>query len=134
MSTFNLFVYGTLQRGGAAHDQLRGCALLGYAAVGGTLYEIDGRFPALLLYGDAPVRGEVWRCPAALLPQLDAYEGREHGLFRRVGVEATASSGDLLPCWVYTAGPALSRKLLPGARLPDGVWPTARGAADGLRY
>ncbi|CAN5756538.1 gamma-glutamylcyclotransferase [soil metagenome] len=128
MSPFNLFVYGTLQRGGSAHDQLRECDCAGAATVGGTLYDIDGRFPALLLYGDAPVRGEVWRCPAALLPQLDAYEGRADSLFRRVGVEATASTGDRLPCWVYTAGPALSRKLRPEARLPHGAWPVARGS------
>lgn len=133
MSTFNLFVYGTLRRGGGAHDQLRGCEWVGEATVGGTLYDIDGRFPALLLYGDAPVRGEVWRCPAVLLPQLDAYEGRADSLFRRVGVEATAPLGDHLPCWVYTAGPALSRKLRPEARLPGGTWPAPGDAGTGTR-
>lgn len=117
----NIFVYGTLRRGGTAHDRLRGCAYVADATVGGTLYDIDGRYPALLLYGDAPVRGEVWSCPAELLPELDAYEGVADGLFRRVGVEATAADG-LLPCWTWTAGPALARKLVPDARLARASW------------
>jgi gamma-glutamylcyclotransferase (GGCT)/AIG2-like uncharacterized protein YtfP len=121
--TFNLFVYGTLRRGDVAEDVLHGCDWLGEATVAGVLYDIDGRFPALLLYGDALVHGELWRCPAALLPELDAYEGAADGLFRRVGVEVTAGD-EAVACWTYAAGPALSRRLVSERRVASGRWGT----------
>jgi gamma-glutamylcyclotransferase (GGCT)/AIG2-like uncharacterized protein YtfP len=85
------------------------------------LYDIDGRFPALLLYGNAPVQGDVWRCPADRLLRLDDYEGVDDGLFVRRAVEVVTDRG-MLPCWVYTAGPALARKLLPDWRIASGAW------------
>ncbi|HSJ25529.1 MAG TPA: gamma-glutamylcyclotransferase family protein, partial [Longimicrobiales bacterium] len=99
-----------------------GCEHIGTATVSGILYDMDGRFPALVLYGTEPVEGEVWRCPPDVLWRLDEYEGTASGLFRRVAVEVTTRDGDL-PCWVYTAGPALSRKLVPGRQLRGGRWP-----------
>lgn len=122
-AVFNLFVYGTLRKGGSGAAVLSGCEHLGAASVPGLLYDIEGRFPALLLYGDAPVPGELWRCPASLLLRLDEYEGVDNGLFRRVGVEPVTPSGDSLAAWTYVAGPALSRKLTPDARLDPAVWP-----------
>jgi gamma-glutamylcyclotransferase (GGCT)/AIG2-like uncharacterized protein YtfP len=121
VSTFHLFAYGTLRSDAAAAALLADCERIGNGTARGILYDIDGRFPALLLYGGAPVYGEVWRCPAALLPQLDSYEGTDSGLFRRVAVEVETSDG-MLPCWVYAAGPALSRKLVPGGRIASGLW------------
>ncbi|CAN5716892.1 gamma-glutamylcyclotransferase [soil metagenome] len=122
MSGFNLFVYGTLRRGGSAHQTLDACEFVADGTVGGTLYDIDDSFPALLLYGAVPVYGEVWRCPAELLLRLDEYEGTARGLFRRVGVEVATDDGTL-PCWTYAAGPALARGLLPRRRLASGRWP-----------
>ena len=90
--------------------------------IGGTLYDIEGRFPALVHYGSDPVRGEIWRCPADLLLGLDSYEGTASGLFRRVAVEIESDGGERMPCWVYTAGPALSRQLTPANRVPSGRW------------
>lgn len=127
MSTFNLFAYGTLRGDGAAAGVLDRCTLRGTASVGGMLYDIDGRFPALVLYGDAPVHGDVWECPSPLLRRLDEYEDIRGGLFRRVAIEVVTADGAALPCWIYTAGPALSQKLLPEARLPDGVWSAPGG-------
>jgi gamma-glutamylcyclotransferase (GGCT)/AIG2-like uncharacterized protein YtfP len=121
MSGFNLFVYGSLRRGGGAGDLLSGCELVGEGTVSGTLYDIGGRFPAVVLYGDVPVRGEVWRCPPELLCHLDAYEGTDSGLFRRVAIEVQLN-GEPVPCWVYAAGPALSRELRPEARIAGGDW------------
>jgi gamma-glutamylcyclotransferase (GGCT)/AIG2-like uncharacterized protein YtfP len=119
--SFNLFVYGTLRRGGPAHDRLAGCEHVGEGKVGGVLYDIDGRFPALLHYGETPVYGEIWRCPAELLLQLDRFEGVDSGLFRRRGIEVETERGEV-PCWTYTAGPALSRKLQPDRRIRSGRW------------
>jgi gamma-glutamylcyclotransferase (GGCT)/AIG2-like uncharacterized protein YtfP len=119
---FNLFVYGTLRRGHAAAVMLDDCEHLGTATVRGILYDIEGRFPALVLYGTDPVEGEIWRCPPELLERLDAYEGIANGLFRRVGVEAEMN-GAPVACWTYAAGPAIARKLLPERRLTGMSWP-----------
>jgi gamma-glutamylcyclotransferase (GGCT)/AIG2-like uncharacterized protein YtfP len=125
VSTFNLFVYGTLLRDGVAADLLACCGRVGEAVVRGVMYDIDGRFPAVVLYGDAPVHGEVWRCPAELLLRVDEYEGVASGLFRRVAVEAELGDGRVA-CWVYAAGPALGRQLTADARVVDGRWSGVR--------
>ena len=111
---FHLFVYGTLRGSGRASGLLDACERVREAAVQGTLYDV-GDYPALLLSGNDRVTGEIWRCPADLLPRLDRYELVDQRLFRRVGARIGG-----LPCWVYVAGPALGTGLRPGARLrPD---------------
>lgn len=114
---FHLFVYGTLRSGGEAAHLLEGCEFIARGEVPGTLYDIRGEHPALILYGDTPVPGEIWRCPAALLPALDAYEEVATGLTRRVGVTVNDTG-----CWVYVAGPRLARELTPARRIASGVW------------
>src|SRR5690606_22393153 len=101
---FHLFAYGTLRNAdGATTPLMQGARRVADATVAGTLYDIDGEFPALMLYGATPVSGTVWHIPdAARLALLDEYEGVERGLYRRAAVEAAG-----LPCWVYVAGPAL---------------------------
>lgn len=112
MADFHLFSYGTLRSaGGAPARQLRGCELVGSAVISGALFDI-GPYPALLLAGDDPVEGEIWRCPADLLAGLDQYEGVAAGLFRRVGVRVAGYA-----CWVYVAGPALGPRLTPHSRI-----------------
>jgi gamma-glutamylcyclotransferase (GGCT)/AIG2-like uncharacterized protein YtfP len=120
-ATFNLFAYGTLRDGDEADSLLHGCDHVGAGVVRGILYDIDSRYPALLLYGNAPVYGEIWRCPADLLLGLDEYEGTAHGLFRRIAVEVEHDDGHL-SCWLYAAGPALSRRLIAENRIEDGRW------------
>ncbi|MEX1184168.1 MAG: gamma-glutamylcyclotransferase [Gemmatimonadota bacterium] len=113
--TFSLFIYDRLRD----HPLLDGCMAVADASVGGILYDL-GDCAVLLLYGSTPVRGQVVRCPAALLQRLDTELAVGEGRFRRVGVEAETAGQDLLPCWVYTAGPALSRRLLPDRRVAAG--------------
>jgi gamma-glutamylcyclotransferase (GGCT)/AIG2-like uncharacterized protein YtfP len=115
--TFNLFVYGTLKAGGANAHRMEGCQHLGPAQLGGILYDIDGQHPALVLYGGKLVSGELWHCPWELLAELDAFEGVQTGLFRRVGVRVRAQSGEELACWTYVAGPKLAHKLMPARRI-----------------
>ena len=122
---FHLFVYGTLRQGSAPSAHMHACERLGDATIPGILYDIDGRFPAVVLYGEGRVIGEIWRCPAPELTRLDSYEGTASGLFRRVAIEADSASG-AVPCWTYAAGPALARKLVPARRLPGGEWPPTR--------
>ncbi|MFS8636796.1 MAG: gamma-glutamylcyclotransferase family protein [Gemmatimonadota bacterium] len=117
-ATFHLFTYGTLRRGGAAAELLEGCELVGKATVTGTLFDIDGEYPAMILAGPGTVEGEVWRCPTHTLARLDEYEGVAEGLFRRVGVRAGEWA-----CWTYVAGPMLAARLTPDRRLDGGRWP-----------
>lgn len=115
-SHFHLFVYGTLKSGGKNESVLSSCERVSAGEVGGVLYEIDGDHPALILYGNIPIEGEIWRCPNEMLPQLDAFEGIDHGLFRRVGVTVRD-----IGCWTYVAGPRLTKKLNPDNRITR--WP-----------
>jgi gamma-glutamylcyclotransferase (GGCT)/AIG2-like uncharacterized protein YtfP len=112
----HVFVYGTLRGGAGSAKMLDGCVRVADATVEGTLYDF-GEYPALMLYGATPVQGEVWRCPAEKLGQLDAYEGVSRGLFRRIAVEVAG-----IPCWAWVAGPALARRLTPDRRMSHGVW------------
>lgn len=114
---FHLFTYGTLTaRAGDDGDgiipgPLAGCELAGEGTIHGTLYDL-GLYPALLLAGNDPVDGQIWRCPASLLPDLDRYEATDQGLFRRVGIRVADTA-----CWVYVAGPRLATRLIPAARV-----------------
>jgi gamma-glutamylcyclotransferase (GGCT)/AIG2-like uncharacterized protein YtfP len=114
---FHLFVYGTLRSTGSAAERMAGCQLVGAGSVGGILYDIDGAYPALIVYGNTPVRGEVWRCPSSMLLPLDEYENVVSGLFRRIGVEVQLDSGAAQGCWAYVAGPKLTRKLTAARRV-----------------
>lgn len=115
---FHLFLYGTLLNGNGASALMTGCTRLCDAIVSGTLYDIDGAFPALMPYGQTPVAGEILYCSdVGVLQRLDAYEGVAQGLFRRIGMEIQGHA-----CWVYVAGPALARKLTPDRRVTGGRW------------
>ncbi len=102
-------------------DLLRGCECVGTFRIAGALYDINGAFPALVLDGSGEVEGEVWRCPAGVLPRLDRYEGVAAGLYARVRVRAGEHD-----CWTYVAGPALAHLLTPELRIPSGVWAPGR--------
>jgi gamma-glutamylcyclotransferase (GGCT)/AIG2-like uncharacterized protein YtfP len=126
--TFNLFVYGTLMSAGSGSHMLQGCQRMGTGRVDGILYDIDGEHPALVLYGNEPIAGEVWRCPWQLLARLDEYEGVGVGLFRRVAVNAQHENGEQMPCWIYVAGPKLAHKLSASRRIA--AWPA--GLSHGI--
>ncbi len=116
---FHLFTYGSLKAGAASAEAralLARCERVGPGSVRGTLYDV-GDYPALLLAGDDRISGEIWRCPAHALPDLDRYEGVAEGLFRRVGVEVDGRG-----CWTYVAGPGLGPGLVPDRRIQSGRW------------
>jgi gamma-glutamylcyclotransferase (GGCT)/AIG2-like uncharacterized protein YtfP len=119
-ATTHIFVYGTLMEGGGATALLRGCVRVGPGTVRGTLYDLDGEFPVLMLAGPDRIHGEVWRCPAGVLLELDRYEGVAAGLFRRVAVQVGPHA-----CWSYVAGPRLGRRLTPDRRISGGRWQPA---------
>ncbi|HWV58640.1 MAG TPA: gamma-glutamylcyclotransferase family protein, partial [Longimicrobiales bacterium] len=113
----HVFVYGTLMHGQPENTLLRAAERVREARVTGTLYDVDGQFPALVLAGTDVVHGEIWRCAPDTLYELDRYEDVAGGLFRRVALRI-----DDLACWTYVAGGALATRLSPDRRIPAGSW------------
>jgi gamma-glutamylaminecyclotransferase len=85
----NLFIYGTLKRGGSNHALLAGQKFLGPArtAPGYTLYSL-GDYPGMVAHpADRDgVTGEAWSVDAHCLAQLDQLEGLNEGLYLRTVV------------------------------------------------
>ncbi len=113
---FHLFVYDRAPEALGSTDIPEECERVATRAVAGTLYDVDGAYPALVLAGTGQIEGEVWRCPVELLPEFDRDERVSAGLFRRVGVQVEEYA-----CWVYVAGPKLVRWLVPGRRVDSKV-------------
>jgi gamma-glutamylcyclotransferase (GGCT)/AIG2-like uncharacterized protein YtfP len=119
-----LFAYGTLGPASAG-DVARG----GWVAdaVRGRLFDL-GPYPALVDLGGAAagwVHGHVRHADRdEVLGRLDAYEGVDEGLYRRVAAATRAGRR----VWVYV----YARALPPGARaVPGGRWrPIHRPGAD----
>lgn len=111
-----VFVYGTLRRGGGGEHRLANASFAGPANVPGRLLAGPG-YPVLVLDGDAPVQGEIWRCDAETLADLDAYEGVDEGLFRRVRREIGGA-----PAWVYVAGACFERTIDRLEAVTGGDW------------
>lgn len=104
----NLFVYGTLMKGLAAHDLISGFEFKGNAETRGVL--IDVGYPGLLM-ADAGtfagfVHGEMYEFTQEqfreAFPEIDAYECTDAGLFVRtrqwVRLIGTA---EFVPTYVY---------------------------------
>lgn len=87
-----VFVYGTLKRGGRLHHCLTDSEYVGEGVVRGKLYDV-GAFPALI-HSDSVaggsdhsyVRGEIYSVDADTLQHLDIVEGAPM-LYRRESVE-----------------------------------------------
>ncbi|HEY0464601.1 MAG TPA: gamma-glutamylcyclotransferase family protein [Polyangiaceae bacterium] len=73
-----LFVYGSLKRGRANHQQLQAAEYLSPARTAPcfALRVVHG-YPTLVP-GSLPILGELYRIPAALLVALDEFEGAEY--------------------------------------------------------
>ncbi|MEB3235763.1 MAG: gamma-glutamylcyclotransferase family protein [Cyanobacteriota bacterium] len=111
-----LFVYGSLKRGMANHQQLATAVALGAAQLQGlALYDL-GPFPMAIASGDRghTLHGELYGIPALLLPGLDRFEGVPR-LYRRV--RWPLAGGDRV--WVYIGHPRQVRFV---PRLEDGQW------------
>lgn len=117
-----LFVYGSLRSGGSAAGYLSGCSPIGTFRIPGSLYDLDGDYPALVLDEAGEVEGEVWRCPTELLTLLDRYELVHEGMYERARVRVGEHD-----CWTYVAGPALAALLVPERRIASGTWPPRTG-------
>jgi gamma-glutamylcyclotransferase (GGCT)/AIG2-like uncharacterized protein YtfP len=73
-----LFVYGTLRRGFANHEQLEGAEFVG-PCVTAPAYAVESHagYP-VLVRGTAAVPGELYAVGEELLARLDAFEGADY--------------------------------------------------------
>lgn len=108
MSRAQLFVYGSLKRGGRHHDLMSRARFLGEACTEpGFALEPLGDYLALVERPDAaavtlPVPGELFEVDAALLAALDEFEGE--GYERRL-VPVREMSGEIRLALAYAAKP-----------------------------
>lgn len=86
----NIFVYGTLKRGGSNHHLLVGQQFVASARTEPLyrLYALSD-YPAMI---DAPqngclIEGEVWSVDTGCLASLDRLEGLDEGLYKRVPIQ-----------------------------------------------
>jgi gamma-glutamylaminecyclotransferase len=116
MRRTRLFVYGTLKRGGASAERMRGATFEGSVATaaGYALYDL-GEYPALVEGGDGVVEGEVYLVTADHLAELDRYEGYPE-LYRRELVPLT--DGSRAEAYLMPASAVVGHRKIPG-----GVWP-----------
>jgi len=96
----NIFVYGTLRRGGSNHFRMEGAEFLSAATANGRLYRIDW-YPGLVLDAAADgVTGEIYQVSPGMLDELDRFEGPE---YRRVRVEVNCGGDHRSPlaAWIW---------------------------------
>ena len=112
-----LFVYGTLRRGGS-NDIARiapGAQFAGVARLRGRLYDVNGRWPALVLDSAAAwVTGELYRIAQHEWPALDALENtvtphNPNGHYFKVAAPVETANAVTMDVTVYTANPATTR-------------------------
>jgi gamma-glutamylcyclotransferase (GGCT)/AIG2-like uncharacterized protein YtfP len=95
----NVFVYGTLKRGGGNHHYLAGQKFLGEACTGPgfTLFSL-GDYPGMVRSADPTrqVAGEIWSVTEPCRAQLDELEGVAEQLYARVPIPLAAPYDQVL--------------------------------------
>jgi gamma-glutamylcyclotransferase (GGCT)/AIG2-like uncharacterized protein YtfP len=111
-----VFVYGSLKRGMANHQQLQGAVWRGVASLAGfALYDL-GPFPMAVPCSEpgCAISGECFGVNAALLEQLDRFEGVPRLYTRQ---SHRLNQGE--EAWVYVGR---ARQVRHVRRLADGCW------------
>ncbi|MBC8125574.1 MAG: gamma-glutamylcyclotransferase [Gloeobacteraceae cyanobacterium ES-bin-144] len=99
-----VFVYGTLRRDASNHFRMAGAEFISAGSIRGRMYGF-GWYPGLVLddAGDDLV-GEIYAVNAALLAELDRFEGLSAGEieseYRRVRVDVLTDTG-VISAWVW---------------------------------
>jgi len=116
----NIFVYGTLRRGGAAEDKLRDSEHLGSATIRGRLYAIDW-YPGVIEDAEAyEIIGDVFSVNEDTLAKLDEYEGMAsgdphlHEYIRKTCPVLCEGEKMLVDVWLYQAEVDESRRIKHG--------------------
>jgi len=89
MKSYNIFVYGTLRRGGMYADYLNSSELVRkkYQLPGFALYDYQHWYPFMVQQTGSTVVGDIYRVNEADLPRLHELEGVQERLFRFVHLE-----------------------------------------------
>jgi gamma-glutamylcyclotransferase (GGCT)/AIG2-like uncharacterized protein YtfP len=94
----NIFVYGTLRRGGSNHFRMEMARFVAAGMVSGRLYQIDW-YPGLVLDAAACViTGEIYQVSPEVLKELDLFEGAE---YRRLQTQVRLPDGETLSAWIW---------------------------------
>lgn len=119
----NVFVYGTLRRGGSNHFRMAGAEFVTAGTITARMYRIDW-YPGIVLdeSGDE-IRGEVYEVGPELLNALDVFEGLSAGEiegseYRRVQTSVVAQDSRVLTAWVWEWVGMVDES----QRLSDGDW------------
>jgi len=118
-----LFVYGSLKRGMANQEQLQQAAWVGCTRLEGlALYDL-GPFPMAIACSEpsSAIEGELYQVTAAVLKQLDRFEGAPRLYQRELH---RLNSGEAV--WVYVGR---ARQVRHVKRLSSGNW---QGPAAGF--
>lgn len=115
-----VFVYGTLRRGGSNHFRMAGAEFLTSGTIRGWMYRIDW-YPGLVLdSAGAEIHGEVYAVGPELLSVLDVFEGVSVGEvegseYRRVETTVMQQDSQTLSAWVWEwRGPVNERQRVSG--------------------
>jgi gamma-glutamylcyclotransferase (GGCT)/AIG2-like uncharacterized protein YtfP len=120
-----VFVYGTLKKGHCREQVMtEGTMLNPKAYVRGKMYSVGGSFPTVVLQDENHwIEGEVHEVDDKTLSLLDGIEGIISGLFNREKVTVQMGVGEEQECYIYTAGPHLTRIVNDeGNRILNGKW------------
>lgn len=100
----NVFVYGSLMRGGHNHAALREADYLGLAQTAKAKFDLIsfGLFPAMTVPGKFRVFGEAYRVTVDQLASLDRLEGT---MYDRKEIEIKLAAGRDGPAWTYILRP-----------------------------
>lgn len=120
-----LFVYGSLKRGMANHQQLNGAMFNGVAQLQGLALFDLGPFPMAIASGDPAhsLHGEIYGVDPNRLVALDRFEGAPR-LYERLSWPLA----DGRRVWVYVGRPQQVRHV---RRISSGVWEGRRPCPSG---
>ncbi|SFS78032.1 gamma-glutamylcyclotransferase [Marininema halotolerans] len=130
-----LFVYGTLLRGEAANHYLKDAEPIAMQAwVEGALYDMKGKYPALLPDPSKKAYGEVYRVSKSQLARVDQWEDyqpeRENNLFVRRSVRVGTDQGAWEAETYFYGGP----REVWMSEIPSGDWRTRLLQGDQFYY
>lgn len=127
----NVFVYGTLMRGGGLHCVLDGSRFLGPDRTEERFHLLDlGAYPGVIgpHKDGTQIEGEVWEVSHETLAQLDHVEGHPT-LFRRRKVRT--ENGHLVEIYLFQPNPYNLRAIPSGswrAHCADCTWRAHKGS------
>ena len=114
---YQVFVYGTLKRGGHNHFLLQ--ATKGYPATAPQIDLYAGPHYPYAVRGRGQAVGEVYEVNEAILKTLDDLEGHPHNYHREL-TSVNFIGGKAVKAWIY-----LNNKAYHYPRIDNGDWPSS---------